>query len=1295
MSAPQMQRKDSSSPYTEEMFVTNRLGLKEPILFDTILNRIRVLGNMSKLSVNYHDLVIKVIEQMYDGIHTYQIDELTAQQCASMVTIHPDYGILAAYIVTSNLHKNTDELFSDVMHTLYNFTDVRGNASPLISRELYDIATNPLYKELIQQQLDFTRDFSIDYFGLKTLERAYLIQSNGTIRERPQHMWMRVSIGIHGSDLERAFETYDLMSKKYFTHATPTLFNAGTPRPQLSSCYLLGMESDSIDGIYGTLRDCGRISKWAGGIGLHIHNVRGKGSHIRGTNGESNGIVPMLRVFNMTARYVDQCFDPNTLVMTPNGFNLICNISIGDTIINGQGYSDSVAEVHRAKYTGEMITIESPKQIHPIRVTSEHPFYVVRGLINNCSDLTIEQGIRSKTIFPEYISAKELNVNDRIIMPRPNESTDEGILTVLSDDDLYIIGLILSCGEIDFRTLNMKLHFNNDMPTHIMKRCRRHALFYKSEYTQFTDCVDNISTFEWTFNSSIPITTGMIYNSHCEKHINELFMKLLPNRMQYLLDGIFAGTCKTIGVDSQCLVTNPSYQYIGAVKRMMSICSITNYAIDTSLEGDEDINVISTDDDPIVAQPPTKFIYTKPRNISSKHVTDQIVIDLKMKTASEPSYVTEIGTVHNGGGKRNGSFAIYLEPWHPDIVQFLDLKKNHGDEEQRARDLFYAVWMCSLFMERVKADQPWSLFCPDRTPGLDNVYGDEFKTLYEKYESDGMAVRTISARELWYSILDSQMETGTPYILYKDAANQKSNQKNLGTIRSSNLCTEIIEYSDDKESAVCNLASVALPQFVTHVPRNNKTYGDIIVYSRLNCKYCIKLERFLNENNIEYTTVYVDDDDVRTKLFGELNKRWCRDGVEINTVPQICGVNISNSDVGTPTNEPVHWNGYTDFVDSFNPTFDFDELERVVGVMTTNLNRIIDINYYPTSKTERSNWNHRPIGIGVQGLADTFAMMRLSFESTEAKQLNKDIFETMYYSAMTRSNCIAKDRADKIQSIIAPEYKAGKWKFVSSEPHERKRLIVNDNPSMSVLSSALDVINPTKAEMDKLDGDTCGAYSSFNGSPLQEGMFQFDLWGVTPSGRYDWDKLRQSVVRWGTRNSLLVAPMPTASTSQILGNNECFEPFTSNIYTRRTIAGEFIVINNHLIRELIDLGLWNTTMKDLIIRNHGSVQSIESIPKLVRDRYKIVWEMSMRNIIDMAADRGAYICQSQSMNLWVEEPNYKNLTAMHFYSWSKGLKTGLYYLRRKPKHQPQQFTIEPEKQSTVVRKDDECLMCSG
>ena len=1152
-----------------EMNVTKRNGQLEIVSFDKILQRIKRIGKELDIKLNFTTLAMKVIDQLYDGISTTKIDELTAEQCASMASIHYDYNALAGRIIISSHQKNTSESFSEVMDQLYHCKDKNGKSSPLVSDELMDVVRQ--HGKYVDTLCDYSRDFLIDYFGFKTLDRAYLMRLDGKTIERPQHMWMRVAIGIHGADLDAVTQTYDMMSQKYFTHATPTLFNAGTPRPQLSSCYLLSMESDSIDGIYNTLKDCALISKMAGGIGLHIHNVRATGSRIRGTNGTSNGIVPMLRVFNNTAKYVDQ-----------------------------------------------------------------------------------------------------------------------------------------------------------------------------------------------------------------------------------------------------------------------------------------------------------------------------------------------------GGGKRNGSFAIYIEPWHADIEMFLQMRKNHGDEELKARDLFYALWIPDLFMERVKTNGKWTLMCPDECPGLSDVYGDEFKKLYESYESDGRGRMTVNARDLWFKMLDAQMETGTPYILYKDAVNKKSNQKNIGTIKSSNLCVapetliltnqghipigtlkdqtvqvwngkefsevtvhqtgenqEILDvYTDDGLRLSCTpyhkfyiQSSYSLCS-IKKVDANNLQPGDKIIkcqypiidgsdnvlyaythgffcgdgtYRNVSnvgespCKFqALENHHFCKRHLFNETDNYVEtiDEDI-TQYTGnckamsysklpiiylydnkrelvshiecrldpiheEQNKRivvtlpgdiaekyevppatcslktklewfagYCdADGsisingtneqlqvasinheflINVKLMLQTCGINpkiklskpdgssylpdgkgghkwyvtkavyrllitscdlyqlvslgfkphrlvVSGTEPQRNANQFVKilkvvnenrisdtycftepkrnmgiFNGIitgqcteiTEYSDESETavcnlasiglpmfirpdgTFDYEFLHSVTKVITCNLNKIIDINYYPTEKTKKSNFRHRPIGIGVQGLADVFILMGFPFSSEEAKTTNRHIFETIYHAALEASMELAKVE---------------------------------------------------------------GSYETFVGSPAHQGILQFDMWDVKPGNqRYDWDELKGQITLHGLRNSLLLAPMPTASTSQILGFNECIEPITSNIYSRRTLAGEFIQANKYLMSDLISINMWNEKIKNNIIANHGSIQQIDGIPDTIKEKYKTVWEIPMRNLIDMAVDRGAFICQSQSLNLWLEDPNYNTLTSMHFYSWSKGLKTGIYYLRRRGKHQAQQFTIEPEKAKINEEHEDDyiCEMCSS
>lgn len=782
---------------THNNFVINRNGKRIPVSFDKILKRLSTIAVGKKLNVNITNLVSDIIARMYPNIKTSDIDTIAADECIQLSMQHPDYGVLAAHLVISSHHRNTSDTFSRVMRTLYTNKGVDGNDSPLIAKDVYEVVKKNA--TALNELCDYERDYDYDYFGFKTMYTRYLIRIGDQVVERPQHMLLRVALGIHGSDLGNVINTYNMLSRRLYIHATPTLYNSGTPKNQLASCFLLAMNDDSIAGIFKTLTDCASISKYAGGIGLHISNIRATGSYIAGTNGQSNGLVPMLRVFNETARYVDQ-----------------------------------------------------------------------------------------------------------------------------------------------------------------------------------------------------------------------------------------------------------------------------------------------------------------------------------------------------GGGKRNGSFAIYIEPWHADIMAFLELRKNHGDDNMKARDLFYALWVPDLFMERVQKQENWTLMCPNQCPGLTNVYGDDFRTLYTKYEAEGRG-KTISARSLWIAIVTAQIETGMPYMLYKDAANLKSNQKNIGTIRSSNLCAEIIQYSDPHETAVCNLASIALPMFV----RTTDTFS----------------------------------------------------------------------------------------------IYDYDALHATVKQVVFNMNRVIDATMYPVPETRTSNYRHRPIGVGVQGLADVFIALRLPFESEGAMQTNRDIFETIYHAALEMSAELA---------------------------------------------------------------ETEGPYETFAGSPASQGILQYHMWNIRDDQlpRYDWGALRTKIMRTGLRNSLLTAIMPTASTSQIMGFNECVEPFTNNLYSRTTLSGNFRVVNKAMVNDLLRLGLWTSEMKNRIIQNNGSIQSFTEIPADIRELYKTVWEMDMQNLIQMSADRGAFICQSQSLNLWIEDPTFRQMTKLHFDGWKTGLKTGMYYLRRKAKAKAQQFTIDPLLARTVETPADEpehevCEMCSA
>jgi ribonucleoside-diphosphate reductase alpha chain len=1167
---------DFSSTDTE-MFVQKRNGQKEIVSFDKILKRIKTIGQDVGIQINYTTLVIKVIDQLYDGISSSKIDDLLAEQCASLASTHPDYNVLAGRIAISSHQKNTPVTFLAAMTALYEYKDKHGLSSPIVAKDLYDVVLQNA--AVLENIIDYERDYLIDYFGFKTLDRAYLMRVDGKTVERPQHMWMRVAIGIHGQNLDRVKETYDLMSQKYFTHATPTLFNAGTAKPQLSSCFLLAMEQDSIDGIYSTLKDCALISKWAGGIGLHIHNIRATGSHIRGTNGSSNGIVPMLRVFNNTAKYVDQCLHPETVIYTTQGPKQIQNCVVGETeIFNMNGDSETIQNVLEHSYDGEFLEIDSMHSLQPMRISPEHPVYALRGQKkglggfadsdeggssettdnesqDNASNYrVIKNRLEKKICQFEWTDAKDLTTTDMLIYPMPTYSRD---ISTITADDCYMYGVILGDGSMSNSTDSagyVSIHTTNK---------KKIADFMENYFTknlvQYFKKVDgNTTQIRWNRNIHLPFRYNDFYDETKQKRVQARWLNLPLEKAKFILKGlvdtdgcvssakagevVFDSTslnliesvrflCLKLGVltsgyirdrvgesheTSRGTIENKKISYCLRIPKTKDICDLINIDYDES----QFFKFMRHDN----------FLLSRIQDIRTT-AYQGVLYDLQMP--KEHNYLIENGLVHNGGGKRNGSFAIYLEPWHADVEAFLQMRKNHGDEELKARDLFYALWIPDLFMERVKADGQWTLMCPDECPGLAEVYGDEFVALYTKYESEGRGRNTMKARQLWFQMLDAQMETGTPYILYKDACNKKSNQKNLGTIKSSNLCSEIVQYSDDNESAVCNLASIALPSFL---------------------------------------------------------------------------------DSGK---------------------FDFEKLHQVARVVTYNLNRVIDVNYYPTEKTRRSNVRHRPIGIGIQGLADVFMILGLPFASEEARELNRHIFETIYHAAVEESCFLAR---------------------------------------------------------------TEGAYETFIGSPASQGLLQFDLWSVDPGQtRYDWSKLKSDVMMYGLRNSLLLAPMPTASTSQILGFNECIEPITSNIYSRRTLAGEFILANKYLMKDLLDLNLWNDKIKNNIIANHGSIQQIDVIPLEIKEKYKTVWEIPMRALIDMAADRGAYVCQSQSLNLWLEDPNYNSLTSMHFYSWSKGLKTGIYYLRRRGRHQAQQFTIEPERGNGegVEEEQEICEMCSA
>jgi ribonucleotide reductase alpha subunit len=1266
---------------SSEMYVMKRDGQTEIVSFDKILRRIKRIGLEADIKINYTTLAMKVIDQLYDNISTTKIDELTADQCASMSSIHYDYATLASHITVSNHHKNTESDFATVMRQLYNYMDKHEKHSPLVSKELLDIVE--ANKERISSALDFKRDYVFDYFGFKTLEKSYLMRINNKVVERPQHMWMRVSLGIHGSNIDDAIKTYDLMSQKYFTHATPTLFNAGTPRPQLSSCFLIAMENDSIEGIYNTLKDCALISKWAGGIGLHIHNVRATNSHIRGTNGTSNGIVPMLRVFNNTAKYVDQCVVPETYIYTTQGPIEIQNCSYGETqVFNLTGGVETIENVLEHPYDGEIYSIETMHSIDNLRITPEHPVYALVGQARGLNYSVIQNRLDKNISKFEWIDAKDLKNDDMLVYKIPNYSVDNNAITA---DDCYMYGVILGDGCMSNSDQNGYISLHSTNKKHILDFAIK---YFENKCIEYRiDTNENVTRIRWNKNINMPFRYSDVYDSNKTKRVHHKWLNLPIEKSKYILKGLidtdgcnnieltFDSTsrnliesvrfiCLKLGIlTSGCirdrvgeshissagsLIINKKIAYCLRIPKTQTICDLIN------------IDYIETQFFKFFKY--NDFLLTRIKNINIENYSGTLY-DLQMKI--DHDYMIHNCIVHNGGGKRNGSFAVYIEPWHADIDKFLEMRKNHGDEELKARDLFYALWIPDLFMNRVKSDGLWTLMCPDECPGLSDVYGEEFEALYTQYESAGKGRVTVKARDLWFKVLDAQMETGTPYLCYKDSANRKSNQKNIGIIKSSNLCVapETLILTDKGHIKISLLENQKVNVWNGHeyseveVKKTGENQKLLEVKGKPNSRddilsiQCSKYHKFYvidEESNTKM--VECQDLQIGTKLIGcKMPDSGSYDFVEIISIEPVeklsdtfCftepkrHMGIFNGiltgqcseimEVSTP-DETAVCNlasiGLPTFVE--NSVFNYDKLQEVASVITHNLNKVIDVNYYPTEKTRVSNLKHRPIGIGVQGLADVFMLLNIPFYSDEAKVVNQRIFETIYYGALSKSADLAS---------------------------------------------------------------TDGPYETYAGSPASQGQLQYDLWSISPSNHLDWSALKTKIATTGLRNSLLLAPMPTASTSQILGFNECFEPFTSNIYSRRTLAGEFVLTNKYLMKEMIDMGLWNTELKNNIIANNGSIQHIQNIPDPVKLKYRTVWEIPMRHVIDMAADRGAFICQSQSLNLWQEDPNYNSLTSMHFYAWSKGLKTGMYYLRRRGKHKAQQFTIEP-------KKAEECIACSA
>lgn len=1443
-----------------DMYVTKRNGHREIMAFDKILKRIKKVGQEVNIKINYTSLAMKVIDQLYDGISTTKIDELTTEQCASLSSTHIDYNILAGRIAISNHHRNTKCSFFQVMKDLYNYKDLHGNSYPLISQTLYKTMLH-FGKEKVDSICDYSRDYLIDFFGCKTLERAYLMKINKKIVERPQHMWLRVAFGIHDRDIERVIETYTFMSQKYFTHATPTLFNAGTPNPQLSSCYLMAMEDDSIDGIFNTLKDCALISKWAGGIGLHIHNVRASGSQIRGTNGASNGIVPMLKVFNNTAKYVDQCITPETFIYTTDGPMEIQNVVANETsIFNSDGKPEIIDNVLEHPYEGQMLHIQNMHAFDPLKITPEHPIYVLQDQDKGLNYNVIRNRLEKKNIRCEFIEAKDVTLNDFMVYHIPTYEND---IDSISKDDCYMYGILLGDGSMSSAYLNGYVSLHAESKNHILTFIEN---YFKSKCVQFfidDGNSENVKRIRWNKNIALPFRHSDLYNTQKEKYISKKWLNLPLEKARCIVKGLIdTDGCKNSEIvfdnTSRILIEGLRYlllrmgilssgyirDRVGETHVTKNGSTITNQKISYCLRIPKTEDIITLLDLPkteignfhkFFKYENMLFSRIKSIDLSDYHGT---LYDLQMKHVHD--YMIHNGIIHNGGGKRNGSFAIYLEPWHADIEMFLQMRKNHGDEELKARDLFYALWVPDLFMKRVKEGGQWTLMCPAECPGLSDVIGEDFVNLYEKYESEGKGRQSILARDLWFQILDSQMETGTPYLLFKDASNKKSNQQNLGVIKSSNLCVspdtfiltsegyfpiyslwagnhtpeesnqyktvdvwngkefstvEIMKTGEDvsfvevhtsdgmtltctpyhkffirnedgkysvKEARNllpgdslqecdfpvidglesfssntnpidegCNtgVSNIMMTHFTNvhlfvpvnhnlehklqwlsgfiepyvvqsvnanydkiHIPSLSKEFLEDLKYLLQTCGINTVIHTFLSmethpsyepeqtrmENNkqkaelimtmiqlrylrelsphLQFKTFewnfppLLEEEKDSIKLKPNIRITKVIDSIKIDdsycfTEPKL-HAGIFNGILTSQCTEIIEYSDKNEtavcnlasialpaFIEKETNSFNYDELHKLTRIVTRNLNKVIDINFYPTEKTKRSNFRHRPIGLGIQGLADVFLILKLSFSSEPAKTMNKNIFETIYHAALEESCLMAEEQ---------------------------------------------------------------GHYESFPGCPASKGILQFDMWGVQPGNeRHDWDTLKEKIKTHGLRNSLLMAPMPTASTSQILGYNECIEPITSNIYSRRTLAGEFILVNKYLMQEMLEQDLWNETFKNHMVANNGSIQSLGYLSPEIKERYRTVWEIPMKDLIDMAADRGAYICQSQSLNLWLEDPNYNSMTSMHFYSWQKGLKTGIYYMRRRPKHQAQQFTIEPEKRKITMEEDVGCEMCSA
>ena len=1389
------------------MYVVKRSGNKESVQFDKITNRlVKLLYGSLEKTVDPVLITQKICSRIYSGITTTELDNLASQICMGLITDNPDFGILGGRIVISNHQKNTDESFYSVILELKNNKDVHGDLAPLINDEIFEIVSK--HGDEIQDMIDMNRDYLLDFFGFKTLERSYLLKVNvdggktKRIIERPQHLFMRVAIGIHGYDFENVKKTYDNMSLKMYTHATPTLFNASTNHPQLSSCFLIDIE-DSIEGIFKTYTDCGLISKWAGGIGVHISNIRSKGSYIRKTGGNSDGIMPLLRTFNSIARQFNQCFVPNTMIFTLDGPKEIQHITTKDYVITRDGTYKKVMNVIKNEVDKDILSIRSKYSFSEVDVTPEHEICVLRGCVKSKMMFDkIQHNMSNGTLKTEFISAKCLDENDFLCYPIP-----ETIVNYQDNsDNIRFYGIMLGYGHISKKYnkttieggVSLGIEHKQNTIIFVENFLKNNNIHYSKTYND-----NNSVQIRWThtnLSDKLNFDYDDLYDENHEKIISNKFFQMSKTNTLDLIHGLvetdrsiqneiyFSSTSKNIAEGMRFLLLKVGILCSGNIRD--KIGEVLGYSY-----------VLRIPKDPVLCnvlkiEPSKKLgyfsfnntIYSRINSIETKNYKG-LVYDLNID--ENHNYLTNMGLVHNSG-KRLGSFAMYLEVHHADIFTFLDAKKNHGAEEERARDLFYALWMCDLFMERVQENGDWFLMDPNESQNLNEVYGEEYNNLYNRYVNEGKYKKKIKARELWEAIISSQVETGTPYLCYKDHVNKKNNQKNIGIVKSSNLCVsgdtnilirnvsimnvpikylmnrevevwngkqwsqtiiyktgenqkllkimfsnsieikcteyhkfyiqendkevvyeaknlrrgmriipytilsengknltfenvyvssiehclenedtycfneplehkgifngiitgqcaEINEVSNEHETSVCNLGSICLPQileypdfidvskllswksFLTSEQIKISSYyeeGRLKIYTTSDCEYCKLLKTLLNDCGLSYEEIDKDEAEMlRIKSNPSLSTVK-----PFETVPQLFSIKNEN--------DIEHLGSYDNNWSILSPKINYMKLYQLAYELTYNLNKVIDKNFYPTDRTRVSNMKNRPIGLGVQGLSDVFMRLKIPFTSDKAREINKDIFETLYYGSMESSIDIAK-----------------------------------------------------------IDGP----YQTYEGSPLSEGQFQFNLWDVKDeelSGRWDWGALREKMMLYGTRNSLNIALMPTASTASIFGNNESFEVITSNLYTRNVLSGVFTMVNKYLIKDLIALDLWNQDTKDRLIFDKGSVQNLRKLPKFLREVYKTAFEVDQKLIIKMSADRGLFVCQSQSLNLFFDKPTFKELTACHFYGWKNGLKTGSYYIRTKSALSGQNFGLDPNKEKKlreekIVEEDEGCLNCGA